>query len=216
MIARKSIHHKLYLKREDLQPNLYINNNLILKINQYILKMIKIIIRFQNKDQKINLKLASKGQEAYSKEIEALLIISSWICKDKSKKLWVWKKNILILKKLKISIHKIKLLNMEGNLRFLNINSGETRNQIQGLVQYKIITFYWIRNKSDSIKIIKYLAVMRETIIKSKTIMNFVHFTNMMIKKKLTNYKKYSLQIMKKLIIFWKLQQTNCNNFSMY
>lgn len=178
--------------------------------------MIKIIIRFQNKDQKINLKLASKGQEAYSKEIEALLIISSWICKDKSKKLWVWKKNILILKKLKISIHKIKLLNMEGNLRFLNINSGETRNQIQGLVQYKIITFYWIRNKSDSIKIIKYLAVMRETIIKSKTIMNFVHFTNMMIKKKLTNYRKYSLQIMKKLIIFWKLQQTNCSNFLMY
>ena len=70
---------------------------------------------------------------------------------------------------------------MEGNLRFLNINSDETRNQIQEHVQFKIITFYWIRNKLDSIMITKYLVVMRETIIKLKIITNLEHSTNMMI-----------------------------------
>jgi len=150
----------------------------------------------------------------YLRETEVLSIINSWIYKDKLKKLWVWKKSILILKKLKINIHKIKSLNMEGNLRSLNINLDETRNQILGLDRYKIIIFYWIRNKSDSIKIIKCLAVMRVIIIKLKIITNFVHFINTMIKK-LTNYKKIKLQIMKKSTIFWKSLQTNFNNFLM-
>jgi hypothetical protein len=64
--------------------------------------------------------------------------------------------------------------------------------------------------------ITKYLVVMRETIIKLKIITNLEHSTNMMIKKKLTNYKKFNPQIMRKLIIFWKSLQTNSNNSSMF
>jgi len=45
---------------------------------------------------------------------------------------------------------------------------------------------------------------MRESIIKLKIITNFVHFINMMIKKKLTNCKKFNPKIKIKLIIFWK------------